>query len=278
MHETSADKWINVLQTVALRRPDEAEAEWAWMMEQLGLGPEYFLAIHEAVRQGGWREAENPAGYVRTVAMREARRLGPSGERRPRGLRGIPGFEGSGEEITLGRGGSTDIAGERFSSEEMLDHLQYGQNSGKPTREADGRWRAAPVWGSDEEGLLRAQKRKPRRGIARKVVAGSGTLARYAERLERMRAAAGKQERDETFLDNKPERMPDWSRMADEAGLSEWERKAAEYKVGGMGWTEAMAAQPDEESRRALQAAWRKLERTGEARLRATGSGESGDP
>lgn len=266
--ETSREKWIVLLETIAQKRPDQVEGEWAWVMEQLGLGPEYFLAIHEAVRRGGWREADNPAGYLRTVARREARRLGASGERKPEGLRGVPGFEGWGEEVTLGRAGGTEMEGERFSSEELLDHLQYRQDSGKPMPEADGTWRAAPAWGSDVEGLLRAQKRKPRRGIVREMTAGSGALARYAEQLERIRQAEGKDERDESYIGEGPERLPDWPKWAQEAGLSEWEKKAAEYKVGNVGWTEAMAEQPDEESRRALQAAWRKLERSGEARLR----------
>jgi len=262
MHETSREKWIHVLRAVAPKRPDEAEAEWAWLMEQLGLGPEYFLAIYEAVRQGGWREAENPAGYIKKVAKREKHREGPDGSRGRRGLAGMRGFRGleaDGEEITLGRGGSMEEDGEKFSGEEMLDHLQYRVDSGKPVREEDRTWRSAPGWEVDHEGLLRAQGGKPRTGKANDTMKGPGPLAPYLKRIERLRAAAGM---EEPFMDNTPEPLPDWKGWAEDASLSEWEKRAAEYKVSGVGWTEAMAAQPDEESRRALQAAWRKLERT----------------
>ena len=83
-----------------------------------------------------------------------------------------------------------------------------------------------------------------------------------------MREEEGKDERDEPYMKRGPEVVKDWPKWAKEAGLSEWEKKAIEYKAGGVGWTEAMSAQPDEVSRRALQAAWRKVERTGEERLR----------
>lgn len=260
-------KWIEVLEIVAQKRPDEAEAEWAWVMEQLELGPEYFLAVYEAVRQGRWPEAENPAGYIKKVAKREKNREGPDGSRGSRGLAGMRGFHGlaaEGDEITLGRGGSMDSDGERFSSEEMLDHMQYRQESGRPTREADRTWRSAPVLGEDSEGLLRPHGGKPRTGTAKETMKGPGPLAPYLKRIERLRAAAGM---EEPFMDDTPEPLPDWQAWAQEAGLSEWEKKAAEYKVSGVGWTEAMSAQPDEESRRALQAAWRRLERNGRERL-----------
>ena len=270
MQETSRKKWIEVLETVAHKRPDEAEAEWAWVMEQLELGPEHFLAIYEAVRQGGWREAENPAGYIKKVAQREKQREAPDGSRGSRGLAGLRGFQGLeafGEEITLGRGGSMGMDGESFSSEEMLDHLQYRVDSGKPVREEDRTWRSSPGLESDHEGLMRAQGGKPRTGKAKETMKETSPLAPYVERIKRLRAAYGM---DEPFMDDTPEEIPDWQAWAEDAGLSEWEKKAAEYKVSGVGWTEAMAAQPDEESRRALQAAWRKLERSGEKRLRGT--------
>lgn len=268
MQNIGREKWIEILETVAQKRPDEAEAEWAWVMEQLELGPEYFLAIYEAVRQGGWREAENPAGYIKKVAQREARRQAPDGSRGRRGLRGMRGFHGivaEGEEFTLGQGGSMDMDGERFSSEEMLDHMHYRVESGRPTREADRTWRSSAGWEADHEGLLRPQGGKPRTGKAKERMKGPGPLAPYVERIERLRREAGK---EDPYIDETPEELPDWQAWAEDAGLSEWEKKAAEYKVSGVGWMEAMAAQPDEESRRALQAAWRKLERTGEGRLR----------
>lgn len=57
MAENNRSQWLQTLEIIASKPPDQAEAEWAWVMQQLGLGPEYFLGIIEAVRQGRWREA-----------------------------------------------------------------------------------------------------------------------------------------------------------------------------------------------------------------------------
>ena len=65
-----------------------------------------------------------------------------------------------------------------------------------------------------------------------------------------------------------PDHRVDWQSWASAAGLTEWEKKAVEYKTSGVHREEALRRQPDEVSRRALQAAWKRLERTGEERLR----------
>ena len=263
------ERWLGVLEIVALRRPDEAEAEWAWVMKELGLGPEYFLPVLEAVRQGRWREAENPAGYLKTAAMREAKWIDDSGERKPRGLRGCPGLVRKNEEITLGRGKPVETEDERYSTEDILDNLQYGSDSGKPItiRDGNGRWRTAPGAEADHEGLLsrRAVKGRPRKAPPEGAMA---RLVRYAEKLEQIRKAQGRDERDTPYLEREPERDPDWPRLAQAAGLGEWEKKVCEYKYLNVGWRKAVAQQPDEASRRALRAAWRKMDRTGMKRLK----------
>lgn len=114
-------QWLQTLEVLTNRQPDQAEGEWAWVMKHLGLGPEYFLGVLEAVRQGRWREAENPAGYLKTAAKREQRRLTPSGDRRPAGIQGMHGLDLQAEEITLGRDGFVGPDGETLSSEDMLD-------------------------------------------------------------------------------------------------------------------------------------------------------------
>jgi hypothetical protein len=266
MPGANRDKWLQILENLAQSRPDQAEGEWAWLMKQLGLRPEYFLAIHEAIRQGRWRGAENPAGYIKAVARREARRAEQA--------------DAATEELTISGG---EVNGESLSGEEMMDALEYRQRSRKPAPGPDGTWRAGQRAQTSEGPGAGAAKsraefrlkpwrkgdRRPRRKPESKV------LQRYAERLERIGALNGKDPRDEPYIDgldseNRAERWPDWAKWAQTAGLSEWEKKAIEYKVMGVGWTQAMAGQPDAASRRALQAAWRKLERTGERRLRDT--------
>lgn len=284
-------QWLHTLEIIALKRPDEAEAEWAWLMEQLGLGPEYFLGIHEAVRQGRWREAENPGGYLKTAARREQSRLTDGGERKPRGIRGIPGLEFAGEEITLGRdgragrsGGASDD-GERLTSEEMLEHMEHRRSGGRAVRDPDGIWRGSGghVAGMGEsfksdEARRRAQQAaeldialsrgmaQKRKRPARHDGSQPGPLDRYMKRIREMQAARGQ---EEPQVDEAPERLRvDWAQWAQSAGLSEWEKKVVEYKMRGVGWRQAVAEQADDESRRSLRAAWRKMERTGEARLR----------
>jgi hypothetical protein len=272
----SREEWLRVLDSVASKRPDEAEAEWAWLMKELELGPEYFLAIYEAVRQGRWRESENPGAYIKSVAKREARRETPSGERKPRGLRGFQGLEFEAEEITLGRNGALEMDGDRFSSEDKLEELEYLRSSGRSVRDADGVWRTASGGSDDPEGLL-SRPAKRGRGPRLMTEAEGARLARYAEKIRQMRAAAGKDERDEAYVEEAPEPIQNWPEWAQHAGISDWEQKAIEYKTEGVGRSAALAEQPDEGSRRALQAAWRRLERTGERRLRENLTADDAD-
>jgi hypothetical protein len=267
MEEKNREKWLGTLEIIAAKRPDEAEAEWAWLMKELELGPEYFLAIYEAVRQGRWRESENPGAYIKSVAKREARRETPSGERKPRGLRGFQGLEFQAEEVTLGRSRALEMDGERFSSEDTLENLEYRQASGKSVRDPDGVWRTAAGGSHDPEGLLSRPAKSGRRPKLMTEAQGA-RLARYAEKIRQMRAAAGKDEIGEPWIEKGPEPIQNWPEWARQAGVSDWEQKAIEYKLAGVGRDAALAEQPDEVSRRALQAGWKRLDRSGEARLR----------
>jgi hypothetical protein len=289
MADNSRQKWLKTLGIIAQKRPDEAEAEWAWVMKALGLGPDYFLAVHEAVRQGRWREAEDPGHYLKTVVKREARgevrlrpssasngsglgsgRLGPGeaggGWRRPgrwsgddeeRELRRVHENRSDyGEEMTLGRQGPVRGGDDYETSEDRLDYLGHRQDRGEPAKDEDGVWRSGAGWGALHE---RGMKKPERR---RKPIKGERPLVVDARKIKPLDPYY------QTYVGPEPERAPDWAKMSAEAGLSDWEKKVVEYQMSGMGWREAAAAQPDEESRRALIAAWRSMERTGLKRLR----------
>jgi hypothetical protein len=73
---SSKAEWLGVLETAARLSVEQSSAVWVWIMQELRLGPQYFLAIREAVQQGRWRTARNPKTYIRTVARREALRMG----------------------------------------------------------------------------------------------------------------------------------------------------------------------------------------------------------
>ena len=165
-------------------------------MEQLGLGPQYFLAIYEAVRQGRWREAENPVGYLKVAAKREKARETEGGERRAAGgLRGFQRFQCEAEEVTIPGGA---VGGDKFTGEEMLDNLEYRQSSGRLVRDQDGTWRTGRGAEVDREGMLRSVGGRGDEEWLRTKIKDlpPGPLAKYAERIKQMRAAAGKDERE----------------------------------------------------------------------------------
>ena len=108
MAKVSATEWLAVLEAVARRPPDEANAEWEWLMDQLSLGPEYFLAIYAAIQQGRWRTANNPKAYLKTVAKREASKIDAPAE---------------GAELVFP--GEIECDGEEISQEERLDSMQH---------------------------------------------------------------------------------------------------------------------------------------------------------
>lgn len=246
---------MGVLEILAIRRPDQAEAEWKWVMEQLGLGPQYFIALYDALKEGRWRTADDPGAYIKAVATRQA-----SVERRHKQRMGL--LADPREQLVPVEGGLVD--GERVSGEEMLDALEYRQDRGKPNRDGDGVWRSAPDWGAFGAPQMqkpgRAQPGAPSRQKALEV------FARKAREIEQRRQA---DPGEYTHVLEGPERLPDCKQWAEAAGLSEWEKRVVFYKMSGIGRKQALREQPDEESRRALQAAWKKFERTALERLRA---------
>jgi hypothetical protein len=52
------------------------------------------------------------------------------------------------------------------------------------------------------------------------------------------------------------------------AGFDEWEMRVLRYRLGEVSRDEALAEQPNDASRKAIQAAWRRYDRTGKQRMR----------
>jgi len=249
------EKWLGVLEILAVRRPDQAEADWEWVMEQLGLGPQYFVAVYEAIKEGRWRTADDPAAYIKAVAKRQN-----TVERRQKQRMGL--LADPGEQLVTVSGSEMD--GERVSGEEMLDSLMDRQERGKPARGADGVWRSALGLGA-YQGLAfeKPGRMQPDAPSRRKALE---SFARKAREMEQQRQA---EPGEYVHVPEEPERLPDWQQWAEAAGLSDWEKKVVFYKMSGIGREQALREQPDEQSRKALQAAWKKFERTALERLRA---------
>lgn len=288
MEETSREKWLQVLESLASSRPDQVEQEWAWLLQRLGLGPEYFLAVHEVIQQGRWRTCDNPAGYIKAAAWREDRRS-------------LERALGDGNELTAGGLYSRSEG----SIEDFLDNMEYRQDRRQPTREKDGVWRSAPGWSASYDGPQKKNSAHARFSPPRPQDGKlpPGPLDRYLnhprlrhlreEMVQSISQLTPEDARQAPTLEIKPheptpheitsheigsaaspesaavpERLPDWPAWSRAAGLSDWEKKVVEYKMSGISRDEALAAQPDEPSRKALQAAWKKLSRTGLQRLR----------
>ena len=80
----------------------------------------------------------------------------------------------------------------------MLDKLEYRQSSGRLVRDQDGTWRTGRGAEVDREGMLKsAGGRSDEEWLRTKIKdLPPGPLTKYAERIQQMRAAAGKDERE----------------------------------------------------------------------------------
>lgn len=247
-------EWMAVLETVSQRPPDECNAEWEWLMEQLGLRPEYFLAIYEAVRQGRWRGARDPKAYLKTVAKRKAAAMELPAE---------------GDARLVFPGEMKDVDGGKLSQEERLGYMQHEVDSVEPLKGAGGIWR--PGGGLDayykeemenEDEDLPEQAHLSRSKVTRRfsqVIAPPKALAALIHEINASTSKVNIQLR----LGPKT----DWGKWARAAGLDRWERKVLDYKLKGVSRDGAMKAQPDETSRKSIQAAWRRFDRNGIKRL-----------
>jgi hypothetical protein len=75
MTDAERNQRMAILDAAAQRPGDEFNEEWEWLVDQLGLPEECFLAVRETIRQGRSRTAKNPRVYVKTVANREATKM-----------------------------------------------------------------------------------------------------------------------------------------------------------------------------------------------------------
>jgi hypothetical protein len=233
MSGSSKAEWLAVLETAAQPGSKQSDGEWQWLMQQLDLGPEYFLAIREAVRQGRWRTAKNPKAYIKTVAKHEATRMGL--------------LPKSTDELVFPA--AIEVDGEEVSQEERLDHMLYRHDSAEAVKGADGVWRSGPGWERDYDDE-RADYEDYRSFLAAKVPGAFKNLVSLSD-------------------ESPPIPKLNWQRWAEAAGLDKWERQVLQCKLMGVSREGALIAQPDEGSRKALQAAWKRFDRNGMQRLLA---------
>ena len=243
-------EWLGVLETAAKVSVEQSSAIWVWIMQELRLGPQYFLALREAVQQGRWRIAKNPKAYIKTVAKREALKMGLV-------------TEDSGNLVPIGR---TRSDGEETSSEEALEYLGHQYDSHDATKGEDGIWRAGAA-GERDSGDPIEEHDSYREWLASGM---PRELAIVTPPSEEWKATI--RDMNHSFegldLEARPSVRPDWNKWAAAAGLDKWEKRVLGYWLIGVGRRQAMAMETDEESRKALQAAWKRFDRNGMERLR----------
>ena len=252
MGRSSASKaeWLGVLETAAKVSVEQSSAVWVWIMQELRLGPQYFLAIREAVQQGRWRTAKNPKTYIKTVAKREALKMGLVNE-------------DSGNLVPIGK---TRSDGETISGEEALEYLGHQYDGHDAAKGEDGIWRAGAAGARDPSDPIEEHE-SYREWLASGVPRGLAIVTPPSEEWK-----ATVREMNNSFegldLEARPSIRPNWNKWAATAGLDEWEKRVLGYRLTGMSRERAMAMQTDEESRKALQAAWKRFDRNGMERLR----------
>jgi len=252
MSRSSSTKaeWLGALETAAQVGVEQSSAVWVWIMQELRLGPQYFLAIREAVQQGRWRTAKNPKAYLKTVAKQEALKMGLVNE-------------GSGNLVSVG---SARSEGEETSGEETLEYLGHQYDSRDAAKGEDGIWRAGASGERDSSDPLEEHD-SYRDWLASGM---PQELTVVAPPSEEWKAAVRKINKSTPGLDleAQPSVRPNWNKWAQAAGMDEWEVKVLGYRLTGISRERTLALQPDEESRKALQAAWKRFDRNGMERLR----------
>jgi hypothetical protein len=247
MHRPASTKteWLGVLETAEKMNAEQSSAIWMWMMQELRLGPQYFLAIREVVQQGRWRTAKNPRAYIKTAARREALKMGLV-------------KEDSGNLVPVG---SSRSDGAKISGEEALENLGHHYDSRDAAKGEDGIWRAGAAGWRDSDDPIEEHD-SYRDWLASEM---PRELAIVTPPSEEWKATV--RQMNESFegldLEARPSVRPDWNKWAAAAGLDEWEMKVLRCRLAGMSREQAMRLLPDEESRKALQAAWKRFERNG---------------
>jgi hypothetical protein len=238
MSEDSRQDWLSVLEAAASTPPDQMNDQWAWLLRELGLPEDYFLAILEALKQGRWRTAADPKAYLKTVAKREARRLGLV----------------------------YDDSSELLLEADDLEAAAYATSMSEPLKGDDGVWRRREGW---EEDYLDPRSHFTNYGdfLRSQVPAELKTVVKPPKSVKKRLDAINAKTPPDVYFRLLPRTVLAWESWAEKASLDEWERKVLRFHCEGVSRDRALAEQPDESSRKALQAAWRRFDRNGKQRL-----------
>jgi len=245
----SREHWLAIFED-AISQQGAAGIEAQWLVAQrLGLEPDDFPGIHAALEQGRWRGAKYPRAYIKRVAHREAARM-----RAPLDPH-VVSFD-----VVAGEDGS--------SHEAVADHITFANGTSTAVRCGDGVWK--PGGHGDDYDLDYDDEGEP-------ITLRTRLLAKLPKSLKMSIEPSDEDKRDidafnasnnEYHIHPRPFIRPDMQKWADLAGFDEWEKAVLDYRSEGYSRDVALALQSDEASRKKLQAAWKRFDRTGKHRLR----------
>jgi hypothetical protein len=245
-------QWIVMLENAVQSTANEADDHWRLLMKQLKLPLETFSAVVLAIQQGRWRNAKSPGAYIKTVARREALKFEP--------LPSDHGFVTLLDQPTDGR---------PFSFEDASDVLGLRESS-EASKGNDGVWRRGS--GRSDEYDDRDDDGYPLSDLPYREV----LLKRLPKELKQIKAPS---EAYKAAIDEWNRLTPDyhwhakhsihvsWDTWAIAANFDKWEHVVLLYTLQGTSREKALASQPTDEKRKALQAAWKRFDRNGRKRL-----------
>ena len=248
-------QWIDLLEAAVQARPDQMDAEWRWLLADLDLPLEVFPSILEAIKQGRWRNAKNPKAYIKTVARREFRKT----EAQHADLGVLELVNGPQEDDGV------------FSMEETLELLGHESDTCEARKGGDGVWRRGggrkvsryeDEYDEDDHAPCSYRDRLITE-LPAELKHTVEPSPEYIALLERLN-----EEMTDYHLHARPGVRLDWEAWMDRAGFDCFDKEVLQCRLQGISRDRALAGQPDEESRKAIQSAWRKFDRNGFLRLK----------
>ncbi len=245
-------RWLQVLQIAAESQPDTIDDHWRWLMHELGLPLVHFHEVLIAVAEGRWRKAQNPRAYVKTVARRLAQKQWAKAAAIDRAV------------VPLG---DKPCDREKFSFEEAADLLCL-RNSAEPSKHTDGIWRRGDGNYEDEPYDDEGNRLNDLTYRERMLGQVPKRLTKLVPQLQELHADRTNPLLTDSHIPLIPRVEVRWESWAKEAGLDIWEYEVLQCKLSQITRDQALANQPNEEGRKAIQAAWRRFDRTGLRKLR----------
>jgi hypothetical protein len=236
--------WREICEHVASQT--ELSEELASLTVLLKLPLSCCEAVHQVLKEGNWAKAEYPRTYIKKAAMTQARKMHLAVPLKDDTL------ECGGAPLVFMGGNELDrcTTPEGIESSQEREYREIGKTRPSPLK---GKHYTLTQldWNGEHrlhEEMISENKPGPPPGF--------WTVRELA-----------KMENGQPILEGSF-RQGNWKQWAQAAGLDSWDMEVIEYKRCAVSREAALAEQPDEVSRKALQAAWRRFDRTTKMKLR----------